>query len=132
MPNENLKGLKIAILVDNGFEQAELLEPRKFLEQAGAKTYVVSPQPNRVRGWNHSEWGQEIPVDTPLDQANPDDFDGLLLPGGVINPDKLRMQPKAVQFVKSFFDEDKPVAAICHGPWTVIEAGAARGKRITS
>ena len=132
MANDNLKGLKVAILVENGFEQTELLEPKKFLDQNGVKTSVVSPQSGRVRGWNHTDWGQEIPVDVPLDRANPDDFDALLLPGGVINPDKLRMQPKAVQFVKAFFDEDKPVAAICHGPWMVIEAGGARGRRIAS
>jgi deglycase len=132
MATNDLKGIKVAILVENGFEQVELLEPRKALDQAGAETRVVSPQTHRVKGWNHTEWGQEIPVDVPLDQAKPEDFDALLLPGGVINPDKLRMQPKAVAFVKAFFDEDKPVAAICHGPWTVIEAGAARGRRIAS
>src|SRR5262249_32931584 len=115
-----------------GFEQSELEEPRKALDQAGAKTQVVSPQPERVRGWEHTEWGKEITVDVPLDQANPNDFDALLLPGGVLNPDKLRIQPKAVQFVKSFFDQGKPVAAICHGPWSVIEAGAAKGRKIAA
>ncbi len=132
MATNDLKGIKVAILVDNGFEQSELLEPRKALDQAGAQTRVVSPQSGRVKGWNHKEWGQEIPVDVQLDQASPQEFDALLLPGGVMNPDKLRMQPKAVAFVKAFFDQDKPVAAICHGPWTIIEAGAARGRRIAS
>ena len=129
---ENLKGLKIAILVTDGFEQVELTEPRKALDQAGAETRVVSPKKDQVRGWNHTEWGNALPVDVPLESAQPQDFEALLLPGGVINPDKLRMKPKAVSFVKSFFDAGKPVAAICHGPWTIIEAGVARGKRIAS
>ena len=110
----------------------ELTEPWKALDQAGAETKVVSPKKDQVRGWNHTEWGNEVPVDASLDSAQPQNFDALLLPGGVINPDKLRMEPKAVSFVKSFFDAGKPVAAICHGPWSVIEAGAARGKRIAS
>jgi len=132
MANDNLKGMKIAILVEDGFEQVELTEPRKALDQAGAQTQIVSPKDKQVRGWKFKEWGDEMPVDVPLDRARADDFDALLLPGGVINPDKLRMQPKAVEFVKSFFDAGKPVAAICHGPWSVIEAGAARGRRIAS
>jgi protease I len=104
----------------------------KALDETGAKTSVVSLKDGRVRGWNHNEWGQEVAVDLKLDEARPEDFDALLLPGGVINPDSLRMQPKAIAFVKDFFDTGKPVAAICHGPWTVIEAGAARGRRVTS
>ncbi|HYR95691.1 MAG TPA: type 1 glutamine amidotransferase domain-containing protein [Candidatus Binatus sp.] len=128
----NLNGVKVAILVENGFEQVELVEPRKALDQAGAETRVVSPQRARVRGWNFTEWGDEVPVDVPLDRAQPHDFDALLLPGGVMNPDRLRMQPKAVEFAKAFFDAGKPVAVICHGPWTVIETGAARGRRIAS
>jgi protease I len=127
-----LKGKKVAILVTDGFEQVELLEPRKALDAAGAKTSVVSPKSDRVRGWNFTDWGDEVPVDVQLDQANPGDFDALLLPGGVINPDALRMNPKAVQFAKSFFDDGKPVASICHGPWMVIEAGEADGRRIAS
>jgi protease I len=129
---EPLKGFKVAILIEEGFEQAEMEEPRKALNQAGAITKIVSPKPEKVRGWKHTEWGDTFPVDLPLDQARPSDFDALLLPGGVLNPDKLRMQPKAVEFVKAFFDAGKPVGAICHGPWTVIEAGAARGRRIAS
>jgi protease I len=114
---ENLAGLKVAILVDNGFEQVELTEPRKALQAAGATTHVVSPQKDKVRGWNHTEWG---------------DYDALVLPGGVYNPDKLRVNTEAVAFVKAFFDDGRPVAAICHGPWTIIETGAARGRRLTS
>jgi protease I len=132
MANRTLEGLKVAILVTDGFEQVELLEPRRALDQAGADTRVVSPKPDRVRGWNFTDWGDELPVDVPLDRARPDDFDALLLPGGVINPDTLRIVPAAVAFAKAFFDADKPVAAICHGPWMIIETGAARGRRIAS
>ena len=132
MANEYLKGKKVAILVTDGFEQVELVKPREALEQAGAKTQIVSPKDGKVRGWKFTEWGDELPVDVKLDQARAEDFDALLLPGGVINPDKLRMEPRAVDFVKSFFDANKPVAAICHGPWTIVEAGAARGRRIAS
>ena len=131
MAYETLKGLTVAILVTDGFEQVELIEPRKALDQAGAETRVVSPKAGRVRGWKFTDWG-EVRVDAPLDQAKPEDFDALLLPGGVMNPDSLRMAPKAVAFAKAFFDAGKPVAAICHGPWTVLEAGAARGQQMTS
>ena len=132
MATPNLNGLRVAILVTNGFEQVELVEPRKALDGAGAKTIVVSPQRDRVRGWKHKEWGDEIAVDLHLDDAKPTDFQALLLPGGVINPDALRMNPRAVDFVKAFFTAGKPVAAICHGPWTIIEANEARGRRIAS
>jgi len=132
MANQNLQGVKVAILVTDGFEQVELTEPRKALDQAGAQTRVVSPKNGKVKAWKFTELGDELPVDVALDSARPEDFDALLLPGGVINPDKLRMEPKAVQFVKSFFDAKKPVAAICHGPWTIVEAGAARGRKVTS
>ncbi len=127
-----LQGMRVAILVDNGFEQVELEKPRSALEVTGAKTEIVSPQAEYVRGWNSKQWGDEFEVDAPLSHAKPDDYDALLLPGGVMNPDKLRMKPEAVAFVKAFFDAGKPVAAICHGPWTIIEAGAARGRRIAS
>jgi protease I len=129
---DNLKGVRVAILVTDGFEQVELTEPRKALEQAGAETRVVSPKSERVRGWKFTDWGDRLPVEVALDSAKPQDFDALLLPGGVMNPDSLRIVPKAVEFIRAFFDAGKPVAAICHGPWTVIEAGAARGRRIAS
>jgi protease I len=132
MARKTLSDLKVAILVENGFEQVELVRPREALEEAGADTRVVSPRRERVRGWNFTEWGDEVSVDVPLDRARAEDFDALLLPGGVMNPDTLRIQPPAVEFVKSFFSAGKPVAVICHGPWTVIEAGAARGRRIAS
>jgi len=132
MAKDTLQGLKVAILVTDGFEKVELTEPRKALDEAGAETRIVAPKDDRVRSWNFTDWDQELPVDVKLDDAKPQDFDALLLPGGVINPDSLRIEPKAVAFVTAFFAAGKPVAAICHGPWTVIEAGAARGRRMTS
>lgn len=132
MDHGNVTGLKVAILVEDGFERVELVEPRKALDQAGAETRIVSPKNERVRSWNFTDWGEDFPVDIALDRAEPDDFGALLLPGGVMNPDTLRMQAQAVAFVKAFFDAGKPVAVTCHGPWTVIEAGAARGRRIAS
>jgi protease I len=132
MADGNLKGLKVAILITDGFEQVEMTEPRKALDQAGAETHIVSPKADRVRGWKFTDWGDEFTVDVALDRAQPQNYDALLLPGGVINPDKLRMIPQAVDFARAFFDAGKPVAAICHGPWTIIEAGAARGRRIAS
>jgi protease I len=132
MASTQLDGMRVAILATDGFEQSELLEPRKALDEAGADTELVSPKEGRIKGWNHKDWGQEVEVDQSLSGADPEDYDALLLPGGVMNPDSLRMQPEAVSFVKSFFDAGKPVAAICHGPWTVIEAGAVKGYRLTS
>jgi deglycase len=132
MTTSNLQGKKVAILVTDGFEQSELLEPRKALNEAGATTQVVSPAGKKVKGWNHKDWGTDVPVDVPLESANAEQFDALLLPGGVMNPDHLRMNPKAVEFVKRFTDAGKPVAAICHGPWTLVEAGAVRGHTMTS
>lgn len=132
MAKKNLNGTKVAILVDQGFEQVELIKPRKALDKAGAETKVVSPQEGEVRGWNIKRWGKSIAVDIPLDSADPSEFGALLLPGGVMNPDKLRMNPKAVEFVKHFVDSGKPVATISHGVWTLIEAGGARGRKLTS
>jgi len=129
---QKLAGAKIAILATDGFEQSELLEPRKALDEAGAKTEVVSLKSGSIKGWNHSDWGQTVAVDKTLESADAAHYDALLLPGGVMNPDKLRMNAKAVAFVKAFFDAKKPVGAICHGPWTVIEAGAAKGRTLTS
>jgi len=127
-----LAGKRIAILATHGFEQSELLEPRKALEGQGATTQVVSPEAGAIKGWNKKDWGEEVPVDIPLESADADDFDALLLPGGVMNPDKLRTIPAAVRFVRQFFEAKKPVAAICHGPWMLVEAGAVRGRTITS
>jgi protease I len=127
-----LNGKTIAILVADGFEQSELMEPKKALESAGAKTLIVSPERELVKAWKDKQWGDTLPVDLPVGSAKPEQFDALLLPGGVMNPDKLRMNPDAVRFVKGFFDAGKPVAAICHGPWTLIEADVVRGRKLTS
>jgi protease I len=129
---EHLNGKKVAILVADGFEQVEMTEPKKALDQAGAQTRIVSPSEGKVKGWQHTEWGDEFPVDLPLGKARADEFDALLLPGGVMNPDHLRRKPEVQRFVKAFFDAGKPVAAICHGPWTLIDAGVARGRKMTS
>jgi protease I len=129
---DELRGKKIAALVDNGFEQSELLEPKKALEQAGAEVHIVSPQSSEVKGWQHTDWGEKVKVDRPLSSARAGDYDGLLLPGGVMNPDHLRANAQAVAFVKEFVTANKPIAAICHGPWTLIEAGVAKGRKITS
>ena len=123
---------RVAILVADGFEQVELTEPRKALDQAGAATQIVSSAKGEVQGWNHFDKADHFKVDVPLDSADAASFDALLLPGGVANPDQLRMNPKAVAFVKEFFELGKPVAAICHGPWTLIDAGVVRGRRLTS
>jgi PfpI family intracellular protease len=132
MANDTLKELNVAILVTDGFEQIDLTEPRKALDEAGATTKIVSPKQDRVRAGNFTDWSTCLPVDVALDSAKAEDFDVRLLPGGVISPDTLRIQPKAVAFVKAFFDADKPVAAICHGPWTIIETDNAGGRCMTS
>src|SRR5258708_6103700 len=113
----NLSGKRVAILVENGFEQSELEEPKRALDEAGAQTEIVSPVQGQVKGWKDKEWGNPFQVDTNLTDASPGDYDALLLPGGVMNPDKLRMNPDTVNFVRAFWDEGKPIAAICHGPW---------------
>jgi protease I len=129
---QQLRGRKVAILVEDGFEQVELTEPRQALIEAGAEAQVISPRPDKVKGWDHTKWGDEFPVDVRLEAARPEEYDALLLPGGVMNPDRLRMNREAVSFVKSFVDERKPVAVICHGPWTLVEADVVNGRRITS
>jgi protease I len=128
----DLNGKKIAILVADGFEQIELTSPKEALERAGAETDIVSPNGPKVKGWQHTDWGTELEVDVPLDAANPERYDALVLPGGVMNPDHLRRNPKAQAFVKSFFKSGKPVGAICHGPWTLIDAGVVTGRNVTS
>jgi protease I len=132
MAEKNLDGVRVAILVTDGFEQVELEKPRKALDKAGAETKIVSPSGGKVRAWDMTDWGSKFKSNLALNDARADDFDALLLPGGVLNPDSLRIIPEAVAFVRAFFDAGKPVAAICHGPWTVLEAGGARGRRITS
>jgi protease I len=127
-----LFGKRVAILAADGFEESELLKPRAALDEAGANTMIVSPNPRSVKSWRGENFGEGIPVDVQVDQANAADFDALLLPGGVINPDRLRIVPKAVEFVRAFFEAGKPVAAICHGPQMLIEADVVRGRRLTS
>jgi protease I len=127
-----LKGRKVAILATDGFEQAELMEPKRALDEAGATTHVVSIKSGEIKGWKSKDWGDSIRVDRTVDQVRASEYDALVLPGGVINPDHLRTEPKAVEFVKQFVQSGKPVAAICHRPWTRIEAGAVRGRKLTS
>ncbi|MGB8276767.1 MAG: type 1 glutamine amidotransferase domain-containing protein [Methylovirgula sp.] len=131
MPN-GLKGRRVAILATDGVEQIELTEPKKALEAAGAEVRVVSPAANKLQGCKHGEKGDAILVDIPLAQARPENFDALVLPGGVQNADKLRLIPEAVAFVRHFVQAEKPIAAICHGPWTLINAGGVRGHKMTS
>src|SRR5215468_3593674 len=132
METKLLVGKKIAILVADGFEQIELTEPREALEKAGATIEIVSPAAKEVQGWNHDEKADAFPVDMPLNRARSDDYDALVLPGGVRNPDQLRMSTRAVEFVDGFFVTGKPVAAICHAPWLLIETDWLRGKTLTS
>jgi protease I len=130
--SHELEGKRVAILVADGFEQIEMTKPRQALDDAGAMTELVSPVRGEVQGWNHHDKGDRFRVDAALESAKPNAYDALLLPGGVLNPDHLRTIPKAVEFVKSFFQEQKPVAAICHGPWLLAEAGVVRGRTLTS
>lgn len=130
--SDELRGKRVAILVENGFEQVEMTEPRKALDEAGAETDLISPVEKKVKGWDHTKWGKSFKVDLPLAEAHADQYDALLLPGGVMNPDKLRLHPEAIEFIKSFVDAGKPIASICHGPWTLIDAGAVRGRKMTS
>ena len=127
-----LSGLKVAVIVERGFEQSELLEPRKALEDAGAEVDVISPVEGTVTGWNAEEWGDEVDVDLPLKQAHPREYDALFLAGGLINPDLLRTNERAVQFIRTFNALSRPIAAICHAAWMLIEADVVRGKRMTS
>lgn len=127
-----LKGKKVAILATDGFEQSELFEPKKALEDAGADVEVVSLKSGDIKGWDHKDWGKKIKVDAVIDEVDAEEFDALMLPGGVINPDKLRMDPRAVEFVLSFVETGKPIAAICHGPQLLIETGMVAGRKLTS
>jgi len=128
----SLHNKKVAILVTNGFEEVELTEPKRALEESGAQTYIVSPETGSVLSWQEKNWGSKFGVDIPLSQAKPEHYDALLLPGGVMNPDKLRINKQAVDFVRAFFDAGKPVAAICHAPWTLIDAEVVDGRTMTS
>jgi protease I len=133
MSSSNLAGCRVAILATDGFEQSELIDPKRLLEQAGAQTDVVAPgRAQWIKAWNKTDWGDEVDVDVALEDAQAGDYDALVLPGGVMNPDKLRTQPAAITLVQAFAEADKPIAAICHGPWTLINAGLVRNRALTS
>jgi protease I len=129
---DELKGKRVAVLVTDGFEQVEMTGPRSALEKAGATVELLAPRAGKVKAWRAKDWGDEFDVDLRLEDAEADRYDALVLPGGVMSPDKLRVLPEAREFVRAFFDEEKPVAAICHGPWTLIDAGVVEGRRMTS
>ena len=128
----SLTGKKIAIITENGFEEVELTSPKKALEDAGATVHIVSPQKDKVKAWNHDHWSIELPVDVNIDDADPNDYDALVVPGGVLNPDKMRVNEDCVDFAKDFLKSGKPVAAICHGPQLLIETGLLQGRNMTS
>src|SRR6185503_18950751 len=128
----DLNGKTVAILTENGFEEIELTSPKKALEEAGATVHIVSPQKEKVKGWNHDHWTIELPVDKNISDAKPEDYDALMIPGGVINPDKLRRSKEAIEIAKDFLETGKPIAAICHGPQLLIETGLLEGRDMTS
>jgi protease I len=130
--SKDLQGLRVAILLTDGFEQVEMTKPREALQKAGAETHLISPKPGEVQGMNHDKPGDKFAVDRTLDSVSPNDYDALLQPGGVANPDRLRMLPKAVAFFRDFHDQNKPMAVICHGPWMLVEADIVEGKTLTS
>jgi protease I len=131
MANE-LQNHRVAVLATDGFEQVELTRPVQALKDAGAQVHVVAPKDGQIQGWNHHDKADKVPVDVNLNQADPEQYDALMLPGGVINPDALRLVPEAIDFVRAFVRTGKPIAAICHGPWTLINAGGVKGRRMTS
>jgi protease I len=130
--NGELEGKNVAILATNGFEESELTSPREALQEAGAKTFIVSPESGTIKSWHENNWGGDFEVDVTLDKADEASFDGLVLPGGVMNPDQLRMNEDALNFIRAFFKSGKPVSAICHGPQLLIDADVLQGREITS
>jgi protease I len=129
---DKLSGKKVAILIADGFEQVEMTKPRAALQDEGAETQIVSVKSGQIQGMHHADKGDKFDVDLTLDEARPNEFDALMIPGGLMNPDTLRSTPEALEFTRHFFDEGKPVAAICHGPWVLIDAGVIRGRKVTS
>ncbi|PWC43869.1 type 1 glutamine amidotransferase domain-containing protein [Azospirillum sp. TSO22-1] len=129
---KSLNGKTVAVLATDGFEQSELTEPVKALKEAGATVHIVSPKSGSIQGWKHHDKGDTVPVDATLESADAGRYDALMLPGGVMNPDALRLEPKAIAFIRAFVQAGKPIAAICHGPWTLIDADGVRGRRMTS
>ena len=132
MSDQALVGRKVAVLATDGFEQSELEKPVEALKVAGASVEVISPKPGQIKGWKDHDWGSAVPVDRELAGADPAAYDAIVLPGGVMNPDALRLEPKAIDFIRHFVTQKKPIAAICHGPWTLINAGGVEGKEMTS
>jgi protease I len=132
MATQKLAGKRVAIITENGFEEVELTSPLQALKEAGANAEIVSPQQDKVKAWDHDHWSQELPVDVQIDSANPEDYDALVVPGGVMNPDHARTNEKCIAFVKHFLNAGKPVAAICHGPQLLIETGLLKGRTMTS
>lgn len=130
--NKKIEGKKVAILATDGFEQSELVEPKKAVENAGATAHIISFEEGKIKGWDKDDWGDSFDVDVKLKDAKAEDYNALILPGGVINPDKLRTDENVLEFVKDFFKQSKPVAAICHGPWTLINAEVVKGREMTS
>lgn len=122
---------RVLILATDGFEQSELIEPKKALEQAGIETVVASPKRGQIKGWNHTDWGESVQVDAGLDEVSAEDFDALLLPGGQMNPDALRLEERVIELIEDFDEADKPIAAICHGPWLLVEADIVDGRTVT-
>jgi protease I len=129
---EKLKGKKIAILTENGFEEVELTSPKKALEDAGAKVDIISPQKQKVKAWDTDHWSIELPVDVDIAKADVDGYDALMIPGGVMNPDKMRTNEDCINFARDFLSSGKPVAAICHAPQLLIETGKLKGRKLTS
>ena len=129
---KDLSKKRVAIVATDGFEQSELLEPKRALEAAGARVDVISIKPGRIRGWKMKDWGDEVEVDAQIGDVRADDYDALVLPGGVMNPDKLRIHEGVLAFVRAFFEQGKPAGVICHGPWTLINAGVVEGRHVTS
>ena len=129
---KNLEGKKVAIITENGFEEVELTSPKKALEEAGATVHIVSPQKGKVKAWNHDHWSIELPVDVNIKEADPENYDALMIPGGVLNPDKMRMNKDCVEFAHQFLLEAKPIGAICHGPQLLIETHELQGRTMTS
>jgi protease I len=129
---DTINGKKIAMMATDGFEQSELEQPKRLLESAGATVDVISPKAGTIKGWNHTNWGNDVPVDKTLESVSARDYDAIVLPGGVMNPDRLRMEPKAIEFIRDFYNQGKVVAAICHGPWLLVESGIADGHEMTS
>ena len=132
MPEQRLQGRKVAVLATDGFEEVELTKPVEALKNAGAQVTVVAPHPGEIQGFQHHDKGHMVHVDRELAHTDPNNFDALVLPGGVINPDQLRLEPRAIEFVRTFAESGKPIAAICHGPWTLINAEAVKGRTMTS